>query len=225
VNRKKRFRFITEVMLIAQWTFYFCKHEVFIPSNATIFVAHFQTISGLCSNGSIGDRRVFFQSCDDVTTSRWDWVGARVLYFVGVWVQSELGMLCMKLVGFFKPVTDLSQPWTIFFRVGASGDKNCNSSKTGSCWCCQWSIGVGAGNFLGVRRIFCPDFPKFARKNFLYKLSPYKFSVAVGKLHFPQPCCHTAHTSLFRWQINSTVTKVYKKIYKLIKLNILQARS
>ena len=34
---------------------------------------------------------------------------------------------------FFKPLTDLSQPWTIFLRVGASGDKNCNSSKTGSC--------------------------------------------------------------------------------------------
>jgi len=95
---------------------------------------------------------------------------------------------------FFKPVTDLSQPWTIFFRVGASGDKNCNSSKTGSCWCCQWSIGVGAGNFLGVRRIFCPDFPKFARKTFLYKLSPCKFSVAVGTLHLPQPCCHTYFT-------------------------------
>jgi len=29
-------------------------------------------------------------------------VGARVLYFVGVWVQSELGMLCMKLVVFFQ---------------------------------------------------------------------------------------------------------------------------
>ena len=36
-------------------------------------------------------------------------------------------------------------------------------------------IGVGAGNFLGVRRIFFPDFPKFARKTFLYKLPPTKF--------------------------------------------------
>jgi len=48
--------------------------------------------------------------------------------------------------------------------------------------------GVGASNFLGVRRIFCPDFPKFARKTFLYKLSLDKFSVAVGTLHFPQQC-------------------------------------
>jgi len=55
-------------------------------------------------------------------------------------------------------------------------------------------IGVGAGNFLGVQRIFCQDFPKFVRKTFLYKLSPYKFSVAVGTLHFPQPCCHTYFT-------------------------------
>ena len=137
----------------------------------------------------------FFQSWYNVTSSRSDWVGARVLYFVGVWVRSELGMLCMKLVVFFfKPLTDLSQPWTIFLWVGASGDKNCNSRKTGSCWCCQWSIDVGAGNLLGVRRIFCPDFPKFARKTFLYKLSFYKFSVAVGTLHFPQPCCHTYFT-------------------------------
>ena len=213
-------------MLIAQWTFYFCKHEVFIPSNATIFVAHFQTISGLCSNGSIGDRRVLFFKVA-MTSLRVGGIGWGLEFYILLACGCRASWECCAWSWsfFFKPVTDLSQPWTIFFRVGASGDKNCNSSKTGSCWCCQWSIGVGAGNFLGVRRIFCPDFPKFARKNFLYKLSPYKFSVAVGKLHFPQPCCHTAHTSLFRWQINSTVTKVYKKIYKLIKLNILQARS
>ena len=44
----------------------------------------------------------FFQSCNDVTSSRWEWVGARVLYFVGVWVRTELGMLCMRLVGIFS---------------------------------------------------------------------------------------------------------------------------
>jgi len=44
----------------------------------------------------------FFQSCNDVTSSRWEWVGARVLYFVGVWVRCELGMLWMKLVGCFS---------------------------------------------------------------------------------------------------------------------------
>jgi len=27
--------------------------------------------------------------------------------------------------------------------------------------------GVGAGNFLGVQRIFCPYFPKFVRKTFM----------------------------------------------------------
>jgi len=95
-------------------------------------------------------------------------------------------------------------------RVGASGDKNCNSSKTGSCWCCQWSIGVGAGNFVGMQRTFCPDLPKYARKTYLYKLSPTNFLKvekicwtkvctigtlhSVGTLHFPQPCCHTYFT-------------------------------
>ena len=123
---------------------------------------------------------------------------------------------------FFKPLPDLSQPWTIFLRVGASGDKNCDSSKTGSCWYCQWSIGVGAGNFLGMRRIFCPDFPKFAGNTFLYKLSPKIFGscwyITFSSTMLPY-ILHFSDGRLIQpwWK--------YKKIYKLIKLNILQARS
>jgi len=49
---------------------------------------------------------------------------------------------------------------------------------------------VGAGNFLGVQRIFCQNFPKFAEKLLCDKISPYKFSVAVGTFYFPLPSCH-----------------------------------
>jgi len=31
-----------------------------------------------------------------------------------------------------------------------------------------------------AQRIFCPNFPKFARKHLCGKISPYKFSAAVG---------------------------------------------
>jgi len=68
---------------------------------------------------------------------------------------------------------------------------------------CPWrflvylgTIGVGASKFSGMRRTFCPNFPKlfcvfrrtflkffvWPRKKFLWgKLSPHKFSVAVGR--------------------------------------------
>ena len=62
-----------------------------------------------------------------------------------------------------------------------------------------------------LEKLFCTNFPP---TNFLQLLVNYIFLNHVA-----------IHTSLFRWQINSTVTKVHKKIYKLIKLHILQASS
>ena len=47
-------------------------------------------------------------------------------------------------------------------------------------------IGVGAGNSLGVQRIF---FPNLSEKVFREKLSPYKFSVACT-FSSPLPCHH-----------------------------------
>jgi len=41
--------------------------------------------------------------------------------------------------------------------------------------------GVGAGNFVGLQKIFCPNLPE---KLLCDKVSPYKFSVAVGTLYF-----------------------------------------
>jgi len=58
-------------------------------------------------------------------------------------------------------------------------------------------IGVGAGSFLGQQGIFCPNFPRFARKTIMCQTFPFKFSVAVDTLHFLD---HVAtYISLLSW--------------------------
>jgi len=59
------------------------------------------------------------------------------------------------------------------------------------------SIGVGAGNFLGVLGICWPNFPKFSQRLFCDKRSPYRFSVVVGTCYFPLPCCHRLESRAF----------------------------
>jgi len=49
-------------------------------------------------------------------------------------------------------------------------------------------IGVGAGIFWGVQRIFCRN---LYEKRFCNKLSHYEFSAAVGTFYFPAPYCLT----------------------------------
>jgi len=41
-------------------------------------------------------------------------------------------------------------------------------------------VGVRAGKFLEVRKIFCSHFSKFARKTFMRQTFSYKFSAAAG---------------------------------------------
>jgi len=58
-------------------------------------------------------------------------------------------------------------------------------------------IGAGVGNLWGVQTIFCPNYPKFARKIFMRQTFSPKCSVAVGTLYFPLSYCHKLENRKF----------------------------
>ena len=64
-------------------------------------------------------------------------------------------------------------------------------------WTQNAFVGVGAGNFLGVQKITCSNFPTFTRKILTRQIFPYKFSVAVDIICFPLPFCHTPENRKF----------------------------
>ena len=89
----------------------------------------------------------------------------------------------------------------------------------------RWRYCIGKNRcrskqFFGGAKDILPGFCQICPENFFVQTFPRNFLQLL--VHYIFLNNVDIHTSLFRWQINSTVMKVYKKIYKLIKLNLVK---
>jgi len=88
----------------------------------------------------------------------------------------------------------------------------------------EQSMGVGAGNVLGVKMIFFPNFPTFAWKTFMRQRFTYRTSVAVGTLCSPLPGCYRLENRNFRAGTWNLVPIIKLKKYARLCKNFVRSQ-
>ena len=102
--------------------------------------------------------------------------------------RRNVTMICLKS---WNSKSSIKSSYLSHFSVSRQG-KNTNilnynekASLMRSNVSCHCGLRVGAGNFLGMQRTFCPNFSKLARKNFMPQtFSSQIFSSSYSRLHY-----------------------------------------
>ena len=133
-------------------------------------------------------------------------------------------MLCMKLVGCFSNLLRICHSRGLYScELARVETRTATRARLAAADAVNEAQMKEQAIFWGCEEYFAQIFPNLPEKHFCTNFPSTNFLQLLVHYIFLN---HVAiHTSLFRWQINSTVTEVYKKRYKLIKLYILQARS